>query len=387
MTMTRFITNKKIKELYDKMENLGIDVLIISDSEIHRNVNLKYLTGHPEDATLFLDIKNRHTILVPWDYQLANKYAEVDQIVNMADFGGLTPAINETMEKIVDKDPKIGVLGGIPYQNVRSILDIVPHAEIIYDPKKIDTLLDELRSTKSSYEISLLKKSFEISNKLVFEIEDIMTAKNEITTEMDLAVFVESRMRKLGAVGTGFETLVASSLRSWQIHTYPRADPELNLYRPGLALIDFGVNASGFTSDVTIPFVMGNMNDKMRKIVETVEQAHDSAIDSLKEVSYIHEVAEAGVKVIKEAGFSMPHALGHGIGLTVHDSPFVREKPTHESLLKTWTETPLEEGMVITIEPGIYEKDTGGFRLENDVIITNKGSEVATNSHTLYISL
>jgi Xaa-Pro aminopeptidase len=385
--LPRFVTKEKLHELYNGLENLGVGVLFITDTEASRNVNLKYLTGHPEDAALFIDIQNRLTVLIPWDVQLAEKYAEVDQIVNSEDFGGIIPATAETLKNIIGSHPKIGVLREIPYYWVRIVLDQIPKAEIMYNPTEIDSLLNGLRSIKSPYELSLLHKSVKISNQLVKDIQDHVTTRTEIKTEMDLAVFVESQMRKLGAFGVGFETLVASSARSWQIHTYPRADPKLTLYRPGLALIDFGVDAAGLTSDVTLPFVMGKTNDKMTKIVETVKSAHDKAIDALKEANFFHEVAEIATGVIEGAGFTMPHTLGHGIGLTVHDSPEVRKRPTHETLLKTWVETPIEKGMVFTIEPGIYEKDVGGFRLENNVIISDKGPEVVTNSHPIFIDL
>ncbi|MFX1517023.1 MAG: M24 family metallopeptidase [Promethearchaeota archaeon] len=386
--MTRFVTKEKLTSLYDELETTGIDILYLTDWEENRNVNVKYLSGHPEDSNLFIDVKNRQTILIPWDFQIAHEYAEVDQIINMGDFeGGVIPATAETLKKLTNSNPKIGVLRDIPYHRVRAALDQVPDAEIVFDPQKIDALLDRLRSTKSSYEISLLKQSIKISNKLVEEMEDRLINRREIETEMDLGIFIESEMRKLGAFGVGFETLVASSARSWQIHTYPRADPNLTMYRPGLALTDFGVSAAGYTSDVTLPFVMGKMNTKMKTIVEAVQQAHDEAIDALRSKNYLHEIAEIAFNRIETAGFKMPHGLGHGIGLTVHDSPFLRKKPTHETLLKSWTDTELEEGMVFTIEPGIYEKDVGGFRLENDVIITAKGSEVVTNSRPIFIDV
>ncbi|MHA2243338.1 MAG: M24 family metallopeptidase [Candidatus Hodarchaeales archaeon] len=387
--MTRFVTKEKLNELYDGLENLGLNILYLTDWEGHRNVNVKYLTGHPVDANLFIDIQNRQTVLIPWDFQLANEYAEVDQIVDMAEFdGGVTPATAETLKSIAGSSLiKIGVLKEIPYHHVRTARDQVPNAEIVFNPQEIDSLLDELRSTKSPYEISLLQKSIKISNQLVEEMEDLLTARREIETEMDLAIFIEGQMRKLGAIGMGFETMVASSARSWQIHTYPLADPELPLYRHGLALTDFGVDAAGLTSDVTLPFIMGKMNKKMKTIVETVTMAHDEAIDALGNINFLHEVAEAAIARIETAGFKMPHGLGHGIGLTIHDSPSLRRKPTHEALLKNWVDTPLEEGMVITIEPGIYEKDVGGFRLENDVIITSKGPKVVTNSHPVFIDL
>ncbi len=382
--MSRFVTKEKLSVLYDSLENLGIDVLYLQDSEEHREVNLRYLSGHPEDASLYIDVQNRQTILIPWDYQLANAYSEVDQVINIADYEGLVPASAETLKKIVDSNPKIAIPQAIPYRYVQTVLDQIHDAEIVYNPQEIDSVLDKLRSTKSPREIKLLNDSIKISNMLVEEMEEQMTDHTEIETELDLAIFVEHRMRKLGAFGIGFETLVASSARSWQIHQYPRAD-RLPMYRPGLALIDFGVNAAGLTSDVTLPFVIGKMNSKMKKIVTIVEHAHNEAIAKLDEAKFLHEVAEVAIDIIEEAGFKMPHGLGHGIGLTVHDSPSLRKKPTHETLLKNWTDTPLEEGMVITIEPGIYEKDVGGFRLENDVIITSKGPKVVTNSHPVYI--
>jgi len=224
--LVRFITKEKLNELYDELENLGVDILYISDSEAHREVNLKYLTGHPEDASLFIDVNNRQTILVPWDYQLAQKYAEVNEIIDIANYdGGVIPATFETLKKLVSTKPKIGVLKDIPYLNVKMVLNQVPDTEIIFKPRDLDSLLDKLRSTKSSQEISLIKKSFKISNQIVNEIEQKIVSRSDIETEVDLAIFVESQMRKLGAFGIGFETLVANSSRSWQIHTYPRADP------------------------------------------------------------------------------------------------------------------------------------------------------------------
>ena len=386
--MTRFITKKKLNSLYDSLETLGIDFLYLTDSEASRNVNLKYLTGHPEDATVFLDVESRSSTLIPWDYQLAKIYAEADRIINIEDYGGLVPATINVFADSASSNTKIGVTRSIPYSNVRSLKETVPKGEIIFNPASIDSLLDSLRATKSSFEISEMRKSIKISNQIVGEIKEALAEKKKIQTEMDLAIFVESRMRELGAFGVGFETLVASSARSWQIHSYPRADPHQSIYRPGLALIDFGVKGTDLTSDVTLPFIMGRMNEKMKTIVETVQRAHYDAIDAISEVNFLHEVAEVSVKIIEDQGFHMPHALGHGIGLTIHDSPSLSLKPKHESVLKSWSPTEIEEGMIITIEPGIYDKDVGGFRLENDVLITKNGKpEVLTNSAPVFIDL
>jgi Xaa-Pro aminopeptidase len=385
--MARYITEDKLNVLYDSLEQSNLDFLYISDSEAHRNVNLKFITGHPEDASLFVDIKNRKTTLIPWDYQLAQTRSEADQIVDAIEYGGVVAATIDVFKETSSSSPRVGITRSMPYANVQNLKDKIKKIEIIYDPISIDNLLDNLRSTKSSLEVDQIRKSVKISNQIVEEMKDVVQEKREIKTEMDLAVFVESRMRKLGAHSIGFESLVASSARSWQIHTYPRADPNLSFYRPGLALIDFGVQAIDLTSDVTVPFIMGPMNEKMKLIVKTVQTAHDVAMDKLTEAEYLHEVAEAADQIIEKQNFKMPHSLGHGIGLTVHDSPMLRKKPTHESLLKTWEPTRIKEGMIITIEPGIYEKDVGGFRLENDVLITKSGPEILTNSEPVHVTL
>ena len=386
--MARFITKDKLKILYDSLETLGIDFLYINDSEMSRNVNLKYLTGHPEDATVFFDVENRSSTLIPWDYQLSMIYSEADRIVNIEEHGGLDPATVDVFKESSSSNAKIGVTQSIPYSKVKSLMESVPNCEIVFDPTSIDSMLDNLRATKSPDEISQMEKSVKISNQIVEEIKEALRGKNHIKTEMDLAIFVESRMRELGAFGVGFETLVASKARSWQIHTYPRADPNQSMYQHGLALIDFGVKGIDLTSDVTLPFIMGDMNKKMKTIVETVQQAHNEAIDAISDSEYLHQVAKVAVNIIEDQGFHMPHSLGHGIGLTVHDSPVLRLKPVHESLLKTWIPTKIEEGMIVTIEPGIYEKDVGGFRLENDVLITKNGQpKVLTNSEPIYIDL
>lgn len=384
--MSRYITKEKLDKIFSHFKN-KIDVLFINDSEAHREVNLRYISGHIEDATLLLDINNEVTTLIPWDSQLAIERSEVDNIIDISDFKSNSDiAVIETtkqMLKSIEK-PVIGVTLNTPYGKVEKLRSLL-NADIYSDKLFIDNFLDEIRSTKSKEEIKLLKESCKISNMIVDEMIDLVTNADENFKEIDLALFAETRMRKLGAEGIGFETLVASSKRSWMIHTYPRAHPDLSFKRAGLALIDFGVNARGLTSDVTLPFAFGSINDEMKKVIETVEQAYHAAIDNIAIGIPVHEIAQIATDIIEKAGYSMPHSLGHGIGLIVHDSPFLRSKPTNEIILQSWEPTILEKGMIITIEPGIYPKQYGGFRLENDVIVTKNGPEVVTNSRSVYI--
>ena len=82
----------------------------------------------------------------------------------------------------------------------------------------------------------------------------------------------------------------------------------------------------------------------------------------------------------------MPYALGHGLGLSEHDAPIISQKPTDEYTLKFWKEESFQNGMVFTIEPGVYKQGFGGFRIENDVIIRNNKVEIITKSQYLQIS-
>ena len=91
----------------------------------------------------------------------------------------------------------------------------------------------------------------------------------------------------------------------------------------------------------------------------------------------IHDTAE---QILKKGGYPMPYSLGHGLGLTEHDSPFIGRKPSDEYSKKHWKEETIEDGMVFTIEPGAYKQGLGGQRLENDILIRNGKVEIITKS-------
>ncbi|MHA1448489.1 MAG: M24 family metallopeptidase [Candidatus Hodarchaeales archaeon] len=124
-------------------------------------------------------------------------------------------------------------------------------------------------------------------------------------------------------------------------------------------------------------------------MVDAVVETHDLAIDYLKENTGVmtSEIAAIANKNLDKHGYIMPHSLGHGLGLATHDPPLLRAKPKNPVDLKTFIEVKLEPGMVVTIEPGVYSDSNGGFRLEDDVLITENGAEVLTTSRVLYFDL
>jgi Xaa-Pro aminopeptidase len=154
---------------------------------------------------------------------------------------------------------------------------------------------------------------------------------------------------------------------------------------PGLALIDFGANYQGYNSDITVPFTFGKITQEQERFIEIVLKSYEGAVEMVDIDVPLWKVHAYVEGILKKEGFNMPYALGHGLGLSEHDSPIIGRKPTDEYGLKYWKEIKFEEGMVFTIEPGIYTQGSGGCRIENDLMIRNGKVEVLTHSELIRI--
>jgi Xaa-Pro aminopeptidase len=115
-------------------------------------------------------------------------------------------------------------------------------------------------------------------------------------------------------------------------------------------------------------------------MVEVAQKAYDASIEAIDIGVSFHKIASIAKDIVESAGYPMNYGLGHGIGLSEHDSPFIFPKPKDPIRLKHWRDIKVEEGMVFTIEPGAYIPGEGGFRLENDVMIRNGKVEILTHA-------
>ncbi|MFW9922143.1 MAG: M24 family metallopeptidase [Candidatus Thorarchaeota archaeon] len=374
----RPITDEKIANLCKFMESNAIDAIMIADWENGRDVNMRYLTGHPMDATVVITVGGE-VCIVPWDLQLAEDHAVADVVLNFTDYpnrwiGGALDYINKTITKDA---PVIGVSANIPYRYVMAIYEGIAQAKIFDNPTLITNKFSELRMTKSPQELDKLVEAAKIGNKTIEIIKKFAHEKNG--TENDLSFEVMKYMRKIGAEDNAFPSLIANIDRSHMIHCHPPADNNL-LSKQGLSLIDFGALYEGYSSDITVPMTFGKLTKEQERIRDTTIKAYHVAIETIELGIPLWKIQQAVTNIMEKEGYVMPHSLGHGLGLTVHDSPSVRPKPTDVNELKNWTEDVVEEGMVFTIEPGVYVKGLGGQRLENDVMIRNGKVEVYTKS-------
>jgi len=224
--------------------------------------------------------------------------------------------------------------------------------------------IKNLRAVKDAQEMVLIRRAIEIaSNAFLHIIEKL----KEGAFERESALEMEFFMKRNGAQALGFDIIVASGKRSALPHG--RASGK-KIERGDFVLIDFGSSFRGYHSDQTRTLVCGKPSPEQEKVYQVVKEAHDKAIELIRPGIPIHEVDEAARNYIREFGYGeyFGHGLGHGIGLAVHEDPAVN----------TENKGLVQEGMVFTVEPGIYIPDWGGVRIEDMVWVTPQGAEVLT---------
>ena len=174
-------------------------------------------------------------------------------------------------------------------------------------------------------------------------------------------------MKRNGAEAIGFDIIVASGKRS----ALPHGKASLKRIEKGeFILIDFGSRAQGYHSDETCTVVCGNPSSEQKKVYQVVKEAHDKAIEKVRPGIPIQEVDAAARDHIRDGGYGeyFGDGTGHGIGIAVHEEP----------AMNTENKGLVEEGMVFTIEPGIYIPDWGGVRIEDMILVTSQEAEILT---------
>lgn len=191
-------------------------------------------------------------------------------------------------------------------------------------------------------------------------------------TESELAGILDLEIRRQGAKNS-FETIAAFGANGSRPHHQPS---QRKLGRRDTILIDFGARHKGYCSDITRSFALGKPTTAYRRAYEVVERAQAATIRAAKAGASLVEVDAAARDVIRESGLPVyGHGTGHGIGLEIHETPFLKEDAKGK----------LQAGQIITVEPGVYIPGKLGIRIEDDILITDTGCEILTTQcpHTL----
>ena len=224
--------------------------------------------------------------------------------------------------------------------------------------------IENQRMIKSPTEIDAIRRSVELNSRA---FEQIAKRVRPEMRESDLAAELDYRVRRQGAEGPAFETIVAAGPRTALPHARPTT---ARLPTNGMVLVDMGAMLNGYASDMTRMLFLGNAAPRIKRMYAAVLEAQLAAIDAVRPGVKAQAVDRAARRVL--AGHNLErafvHSTGHGLGLEIHEPPRVgrREKTT------------LETGMAITIEPGVYLEGTGGVRIEDTVVVTANGCEVLT---------
>ena len=378
-------TTEEIKNIYAErrlavagyLTQNEIGAAVYIDSEEHRDPAIPYLTGHNADAIVIV-FSDGYTYLSPWDENLAKKNAFYDKLVPYTryknkEIDAVKAILNVGYTHGVNS--KVELPPYLTYPDYLHFIDALNNYDCRCKEDGVHKFTVDCRVCKDEYEIECLREAARIGDLIIDKI--VAGIKDDtIKTETDVALLIERECREQGCDRTGFDTLAAGPSRSFAIHAFPNYT---NAPWPakGLSILDFGVVYKGYTSDQTITIAKGKLSPEQKKQLDLVQKAYDECLKVYTPEHTIHEAAKRADYVFAQAKRKMPHGLGHGIGLEIHEYPRVSTRVP--------SDLHFMPGMVLTLEPGLYDETLGGVRLENDVLITENGNEVITHSRIIYI--
>lgn len=221
-----------------------------------------------------------------------------------------------------------------------------------------------LRAVKTPEEVAIIRRACALADKT---LEHVMRLIQPGVSEYEINLEIEFFIRRNGA-GIAFEPIVVSGERSAFPHG--RASDK-KLAVGDFVTIDMGANVDGYNSDITRTFVVGEASERHREVYGAVLKAQLAALDAMKPGVSGKAVDQASRDALAEFGLDkyFGHGLGHGLGRLVHDSGSMSPR----------SETILEPGMVLTVEPGVYIEGFGGVRIEDDVVVTEAGIDILTH--------
>jgi Xaa-Pro aminopeptidase len=229
-----------------------------------------------------------------------------------------------------------------------------------------ENLVEALREVKEPGEVARIEAAAGIADAA---LAAVIGRLHDGPTEAEFAGELDDAMRRLGSERPSFDTIVASGPNA----ALPHAHPGERVVRPGdLVVLDFGAVVDGYHSDMTRTVCVGEASDEQRRLHQVVGEAHEAARALAREGAEAASLDAAARAVIDAAGWgdAFPHGTGHGVGLEIHEAPYVGRTST----------ATLAAGSVITIEPGVYLPGLGGVRTEDTVLVHAGGCRTLTRS-------
>ena len=351
----------RVDRLRGLLAGAGCDALLLTHL-----VNVRYLTGFTGSAAIVLLTDDGLLFVTDGRYG--------DQAVEQLTAAGVDFHLHVGLTGGAQRDYLQTAAAGIPRlgleaddvtwaQQRRFATEWFPEADLI----PTEGLVENLRRTKDAGEVARMAEAARIADDALAKVRPRLA---EGPTEREIALDLDFEMRRLGAAGSSFETIVASGPNGAKPHHRP-SDRRI---APGeLIVIDFGAIVDGYCSDMTRTLCVGEpATATAARMVDVVAESQQAGVDAVRAGVEAKAVDEACRAIIAEAGWAdaFLHSTGHGVGLDIHEMPRV-------SSLSTDT---LGAGWVVTVEPGVYLPEFGGVRIEDTVVVTEEGCTVLTNA-------
>ncbi len=365
------VYSERLKKIQSKLRRKKLDAVLISQPD-----NRRYLCGYSapdhgineSSGVLLIPAQGEVHLLTDFRFQIQAEN-EVENIKIRLYPKGLLPLL-KTLLPALD----IHSLGFESNYTLHSfsekLVALGKKSQVRMVP--VTDLVETMRMVKSEEEIDLIRRSVKL-NETVFQQVHATLEKGQ--TEIEIAIKVSQTMRELGAEGESFDTIVATGDRSALPHAVPGEVP-IKSNQP--LMIDMGLVLDGYCSDMTRTSVFGKADTRYLEIHRLVRKAQLAGMAAVRAGVTGREVDKAARDVIGAEGMGkyFGHALGHGVGLAVHEEPRLSSKNRRK----------LKSGMIVTVEPGIYIPGWGGVRLENMVVVRDDGCE-NLNTDTTWLDI
>ena len=345
--------NYKIKCLREKMKLLEIDGMIISNP-----TNIEYITGVYAEGTLIINDKDNIFITDARYIEDVNSTITISDEINVRDQANISE--NEYISFFANC-PRVGIEENyISYSKYQNLVRIYRLKEAV----ETNNLIEKMRTIKDDNEIAKIRRACEITDNCFTHLLEYIKVG---MTERQIAFEIEKYFIENGANGLAFDTIVASGENSSKPHAVPT---NRKIQSGDNITIDFGAKYKGYCSDMTRTIFVGSVSDEVRNLYNFILEGQLRATNKIKDGVDGKSVAR-GVQIEYNArNFELIHALGHGVGLEVHELPYLSYRSSQI----------LKENMVVTNEPGIYIPEKIGIRIEDTILVNKLESEVLTKS-------
>jgi len=349
---------ERIKKVVEKISEKELDGLLLVKNEKIIKENVRYITGFTGNTAYVVITPQRRILMLGGRIDQVKEQCPEFEIIRYD--RPFTKKLREVVEELNIR--KLGIeFNGLTMDMFKTIKDALSEIELVDS----NGIIESLRAVKDREEIKLIEHASRIAGKAYEHILDFFKVG---VREKDIALEFEYFMRKSGADGLAFDTILVSGERTILGHGVPS---EKKINNGDSVIIDFGALYKGYRCDISRAFVVGQATAKQKDIYYTVKKAQQKGLDLVKAGVRGKDVCADVRKIIEDAGYGdyAGYTLGHGVGLEVHENPYIR----------SYDELVFEEGQVVTVDPGIYISGWGGVRIEDTVVIEKDGCKILSN--------